>query len=297
MKKLQRIQPTDSHDTNAPVPVLLPVSRRNYFIAVIAMLLVSGVLVALILSIGPALSANGTPESNDDGTFVPENGAIPLPGDSPAVDDLVATTPNGDAGTSEPNGESQGNTAGADKPDKAPVIIEQILLSGSTGLSFRSNGDGTCTLEGIGDCTDAFLLVPERAPSGDRVTSIAASAFADCSQLRAVQLPASLQSIGARAFEGCSNVAMFYVAPGSTAYISIDGVLYSKDGTTLLAYPAGRPTEVASIPAKVREIGAMAFCASPRLRSIHFEGSLAVWRSVAIGEGNEVLYTLPKTFE
>ena len=311
MKKLQRILPPDPQDSDIPVPLLIPTGKRRYMLATIAVLIFTGILLLIILAVAPKLLAEepaadtGNPEQMPTGDSEGNTDALP-PDNSPEVDDLVATVPDGSKPDtdsrpetpSEPDAEPPANGDEENKKeDTPPVIVEQIVLSGSAGLAFYSNGDGTCTLEGLGDCTDALLIIPERAPNGDRVTAIAPRAFAGCTQLRAVQLPASLQSIGDRAFADCTGIAQLTVSPGSTTYTDIDGVLYSKDGTTLLLYPAARPTAIASIPAKVTSIGARAFTASPRLDSIHFEGSLDAWRKIDIGEGNEVLYTLPKTFE
>jgi hypothetical protein len=71
------------------------------------------------------------------------------------------------------------------------------------------------------------------------VTSIGDSAFYDCDALATVSLPATLTSIGARAFAGCAALSAFTVDSGNQNYkASADGkMLFSKDGTTLIAYP------------------------------------------------------------
>ena len=38
------------------------------------------------------------------------------------------------------------------------------------GLLYRSNGDGSCTLIGIGSCQDAFVVIPAYTATGERVT-------------------------------------------------------------------------------------------------------------------------------
>ena len=47
----------------------------------------------------------------------------------------------------------------------------------SVGLEFKSNGDGTCQLKGIGVCTDTEIIVPKASPEGDVVTAIGNAAF------------------------------------------------------------------------------------------------------------------------
>ena len=74
----------------------------------------------------------------------------------------------------------------------------------SEGLLYESNGDGTCTLVDIGECTDTVLRVPETAPGGERVTAVSAYAFAGNTTLTALYLPRSVQMVEESAFAGCT---------------------------------------------------------------------------------------------
>ncbi len=76
----------------------------------------------------------------------------------------------------------------------------------SEGLSFRSNGNGTCALSGIGSCQDEDIIIPERSPAGDTVTEIAAYAFPVRVGLRSVRMPDTVTSIGNDAFYYCSTL-------------------------------------------------------------------------------------------
>lgn len=53
---------------------------------------------------------------------------------------------------------------------------------------------------------DAYVTVPDTFEDAP-VTEIAQSAFADCSLLSRVSLPATLKAIGSRAFENCSSLS------------------------------------------------------------------------------------------
>lgn len=70
-------------------------------------------------------------------------------------------------------------------------------------LSFTSNGDGTCYVSGIGDCTLEEILIPQVSPKGDRVTAIGDKAFYECFTLKKVTIPATVTKIGSEAFRGC----------------------------------------------------------------------------------------------
>ena len=80
----------------------------------------------------------------------------------------------------------------------------KVAQPASEGLKFTSNGDGTCTLAGIGSCTDTSLVIPTTSPAGDKVTSIASEAFKDVAQIKTVIIPESVTSAGADAFKGSS---------------------------------------------------------------------------------------------
>jgi len=45
-------------------------------------------------------------------------------------------------------------------------------LKPSEGFEFESNGDGTCTITGIGTCTEQDIVIPLESPNGDTVTLI-----------------------------------------------------------------------------------------------------------------------------
>lgn len=84
-----------------------------------------------------------------------------------------------------------------------------VYLKYSVGLEFESNGDGTCCLIGMGDCTDTAIVIPMRSPDGDLVTEIASSVFQD-QPITSVTLPESLTDIARRAFMGCTSLTDVY---------------------------------------------------------------------------------------
>ena len=72
----------------------------------------------------------------------------------------------------------------------------------SVGLKYTSLGDGTCSVSGMGSCTDTSLVIPAASPSGERVVSIDASAFAD-KAIASVIIADSVTEAGIDAFKGC----------------------------------------------------------------------------------------------
>ena len=156
----------------------------------------------------------------------------------------------------------------------------------STGLTFTSNGNGTCTLSGVGSCKDICIVVPATSPSGDKVTAIGAQAFYNCTSITVVQIPASVTQIGHLAFGGCTNLVYITVSSGNYSYKDIGGVLYTVDGKTLVHYPAGAGASSVSIPASVNKIEDMAFYGCKSLKTIRYGGTQDAWSRIAVGSMN-----------
>jgi hypothetical protein len=109
---------------------------------------------------------------------------------------------------------------------------------------------------------------------GNSVASIGGYAFKGCAALTSVTIPASVTSIGDYAFFGCAGLASIIVDSANLNYQSIDGVLYSKDGETLIAYPAGKSGSAYAIPDSVTSIGYDAFSGCTGLTSIAIPDSV-----------------------
>ena len=84
--------------------------------------------------------------------------------------------------------------------------------------------------------------------------------FYGCRELEDITLPASLEKLGnMQAFAYNHSLKAINVAEGNPYFVSVDGVLFNKDKTKLLYYPAGRNQggEYA-IPEGVTELGGSA---------------------------------------
>lgn len=84
----------------------------------------------------------------------------------------------------------------------------------SSGLTFVSNGDGTCRLTDMGTCSDIYISVPKKSPSGDIVTSVVGSTFAENKKIVEVRLPDTVTQITGGLFYGCSSLERVVMPKG-----------------------------------------------------------------------------------
>lgn len=96
------------------------------------------------------------------------------------------------------------------------------------------------------------------------VVTIEWNAFGSCNNLRSLTLGPALRSV-AKNWDnvlGCRSLEAIYVAPENPSFSSIDGVLFSKDGKTLVFYPEQHTTGTYAIPDGTERIEERAFYTS-----------------------------------
>ncbi len=86
--------------------------------------------------------------------------------------------------------------------------------------------------------------------------------------LSSVYLPSKLSYIGDGIFADCENLATIDVDENNPNYISIDGVVYSKDKKRIVEFPAGKNLESYIIDDNVEYISNKAFEYCKNLKSI-----------------------------
>ena len=85
----------------------------------------------------------------------------------------------------------------------------------------------------FGWCTSLTSIT---IPNG--VTSIGDYTFWNCTSLTSITIPNSVTWIGGSAFYGCSSLIAIDIAADNEYYTSVNGVLFNKDKTELICYPA-----------------------------------------------------------
>lgn len=157
-------------------------------------------------------------------------------------------------------------------PDSVTAIGESAFSSciELTSVTFQEQskvaGIGANAFRGCSSLTSIAI------PSS--VTGIGESAFEGCTGLTGITIPDSVTGIADYAFYGCTALQSIDVDPSNTVYSSDDGVLYSKDKTTLITYPAGKANGSFVIPDSVTGIGDNAFEECSSLTSISIPGSV-----------------------
>ena len=106
------------------------------------------------------------------------------------------------------------------------------------------------------------------------VTTIRDAAFSRCTGLTSVTIPSSVNRIFGNVFYGCSKLKEILVDSGNSNYVSKDGVLYTKDLTSIIVYPLGKEGQEYSILNSVRIIGNYAFYECSSLKSVTIPNSV-----------------------
>ena len=139
----------------------------------------------------------------------------------------------------------------------------------------------------------AFFLCSnlESVSIPEGVTTIEDRAFWQTS-LKNITIPASVTQIGStikEVFYQCYNLEDITVASGNTAYKSVDGVLYTADGTTLIQYPQNKADTSYKMIDEATKIDFLAFNYTQNLQTIDFNnvtefGDKAVYGNQALQE-------------
>lgn len=131
-------------------------------------------------------------------------------------------------------GDVTGTASKAIADEEGFNIKETYAKKYSTRLTFKSNGDGTCSVQNIGACQDSHIIIPDKSPNNDIVTGIGANAFAWSTHIISVTLPDSITSIGSNAFVGCDNLKQIILSKHIT---TIDDYAFSGSGLTEIVIP------------------------------------------------------------
>ena len=154
-----------------------------------------------------------------------------------------------------------------------------VNCTGLTEFSVAPGNPELASLDGVLFTKDGSTLI--RYPGGKAgsyaipagVTSLYDAAFLNCQRLTDVTIPESVMGISTGAFVDCPSLTCFTVAQANSWYASVDGVLFSKDRKTLVAFPTGR-SGVYDVPDGTAAIGEEAFECCEGLQEVTLPESL-----------------------
>lgn len=107
----------------------------------------------------------------------------------------------------------------------------------------------------------------------NKVEKIGAYAFANRNAIKEVNLPSTLKEFSSTAFNFCEKIEK-YTIKDCDAYTVQDGVLFTKDKKTIVAYPTNREKHTYKIPDGTENLGDYAFSYCMSLHEIELPDSL-----------------------
>ena len=143
--------------------------------------------------------------------------------------------------------------------------LESITIEGNPDIDDTAFENCTNVKEAT-ISANAISYIPKRALETVVITSgknIRAKAFDGCSKLVSVVIPSTVTSVAKNAFGGCTSLTAIVVDEANTAYVSVEGSLYTHDKTTLVV----SANYSNSFPAELTTILESAFCARTTLES------------------------------
>lgn len=148
------------------------------------------------------------------------------------------------------NPDSMENVKNENKDEEEPIA------AGNTDTGYLINAEGVIYgLSGNKEVIqDGVLSFPEEGCS-----QIAGGALSDLgSSVEEIEIPANITNIQPGVFAGLSNLGWIEADAANPAYVTVDGVLYTADGTVLLAFPAAW-TGTFQVPESVKSFAESAF--------------------------------------
>ncbi len=112
------------------------------------------------------------------------------------------------------------------------------------------------------------------------VGKIGKNVFKDCKNLKEIHIPKSVYSMGTSPFRGCESLKAISVESKNRQFKSVEDILFNKNKSILICYPAQKDKYEYEVPDSVTMISDWAFCDCKMLNKIIIPDSVC-----EIGEG------------
>lgn len=120
-------------------------------------------------------------------------------------------------------------------------------------------------------------------------------AFQYARVLETVNIPVSVTNIGKGAFYGIKTLKAINVDVSNANYTSVDGVLYNKDMTELILYPAAKTDKTFTVPDTVVKISDGAFYGAENLETVNMANVTEIGRRAFINCSKLVSVSMTST--
>ena len=124
----------------------------------------------------------------------------------------------------------------------------------------------------------------------NNLIEIGTGAFSACQSLKNIEIPSTVKIIGYRVFTECNSLENIEVDSHNENYTSENGILFSKDKTKIIAYPAGKNDMEYTIPNTVTCIGESAFQDVPNVETVSLPDSVITIEDFAFFNCNQLKY-------
>jgi len=172
------------------------------------------------------------------------------------------------------------------------TLIGQACFSGCTNLksvilppnlvTIRSHSFKECTslqdvtipsnVASIDSSAFSGCLSLSNVTLSNNVKTLGKWAFSRCN-METITIPSKVTSIGNEAFSNCPNLVSLKCDSDNTVFMSVDGVLFKREGMVLVSYPSGKKGDYI-LPDNVTSITPFAFEGSIKLTSVTIPSSV-----------------------
>lgn len=168
---------------------------------------------------------------------------------------------------------------------KSVTIGDSVTSIGTSAFNYCSALEGITipdSVDSVGAYAFSWCSALKRVSMGNSVTSIGSNSFENCDSLESITLPNSVTTLGGAAFlgcdslksiaipasvtfiggnpsRGCTSLTSINVDTNNKYYLSDNGVLFNKEKTKLICYPAGKNDSSYIIPSSVTSVEDGAF--------------------------------------
>lgn len=181
------------------------------------------------------------------------------------------------------------------KKSIAAILAVILLVLSFSSCSINQKGtqytetDGGVVLYRYGGSSTETEYVVLDEYEGKPVVKIDRFGLANAEYLTKITIGKNVSEIDIWAFTSCSKLQAFEVDPENQYFTSIDGVLYNKDVTEIIAYPNGKTPLVKDDKGGV--VGGGVYVAPDTIKSIRANAFYLCWNlySVTLNEGLETV--------